>query len=376
MAQIDTSFYQRQPTLAEGAGSLVQGLQNYKNMQMQDIARQNALAQQQDMERKRRQQQAFTQDFKDMGYQQGVSDPREIQDLYAEHFPMKHAEMQMKQQMSQDPYAMQRLALQQQRLQQGQERLGLQQSAEQRRSTYAPLNFKLKQKQIDSAIKGRNFNQAAKLEDQRIAMLSHNQSLEDEQWERDYKTNKSEFEYKRKQEQLLGEIPNIVAKNYIGGSNVGGKNLTPENVKTITAGTEGASKILDNTDKLMDLLNKHGLEQLPGAEREQMKTLIGNIALQYKSKEFANLGVLTGPDLDILLSVTGDPTSFTALTADIQKQKLGQFREGLINGYNKALLTRGFNPVNPDELSSMGVVKSSPSVVKSAIQRAKERRGN
>lgn len=368
MAQIDTSFYAPRRGGLDALSAMADSMRSQGQMQRQqkfdEISFQKAEADRIERERQarlrdeqERREGAFRQDFQDMGYQSGLSNPMEIQDLYAEHFPMEVARQQMKR----DPNEERRIRLQEERLAQGADRLVLQESAEQRKQKYAPLNFQLKQKSIDSAIKGRKFSQASKLIDQQMVMTRHNQTIEDQEWERNYKLTRSEFEYGKKQEQLLGEIPNIVAKNYIGGSSVGGKNLTPENVKTLTSGTEGASRILNNTDKLMVMIDKHGLEQLPGAEREQMKTLIGSIALQYKSKEFANLGVLTGDDLKILLSVTGDPTSFTALTADIQKQKLGEFREILINGYNKALLTRGFNPIDADELSSMGVTSSGAS---------------
>jgi hypothetical protein len=97
-----------------------QARQSAQQSKLADIAIQNKLLQQEQQKQTLGRQQAFRQDVQDMGYTPGMSDPREIQDLYAEHFPMEYAQKIM----SRDPLSQQRLELEKQRLEQGQQRIG------------------------------------------------------------------------------------------------------------------------------------------------------------------------------------------------------------------------------------------------------------
>jgi hypothetical protein len=183
---------------------------------------------------------------------------------------------------------------------------------------------------------------------------------EERDWNREWSRNKTPYEYGQKQTQLKGQIPSVVRDNYRGtlaeGAQ-GAQDLTPQAVKDITGASEGASKILRSTNKIIDMVNDEGLALLPGKRKAKMETLISDMALTYKGVDFAGLGVLTGPDLDILLNIMGNPTSFAGLTADIQNEKLNEFRDLLISGYNKKLDTRGFNPITPEQISGFGGTK-------------------
>ena len=335
------------PTMAQGLQSIAGGMQNIKQARLADIAQQQSVLKLQQAQEQAERQQGFRQDFQDMGYTPGVSDPRELTDLYAEHFPMQVAQQEMQNQMKAgDPYAERKLLLREQ--------------AEVRRGEQFGLNkvkAKLYEKRINQAEKRGDFTMAAKLRDEIFREKKYLSDEEDRKWKNDFQFRKGERDYGIRQNELVGQVPSIIRGNYRGRAsteNPTGQDLTPENVKTLTTATEGASKILDNTNQLLTLIDKYGLEKLPTSEQARMKTLIGNIALQYKGKDFANLGVLTGPDLDILMSVTGDPTSFSALSSDIQGQKLRQFKSGLISGYNKTLISRGFDPIDPEVLGGMG----------------------
>ena len=363
--------------LVKGANAGFQGYQQgsqFSNqMQMQDIARQNAMMKQQELQRQLAQQQAFRQDFQDMGYQQGVSDPREIQDLYTEHFPMQVAEQQMR--ALSDPYAQQKIQLRQQAEERRLQQLGLnQQKVDLSGQRIEALNKKL--------ALAEKLGSAKLMKETRDEIFREKKLQADEadrKWKNDWQMNKSEYEYEKKQEQLKGQVPALLQENYRGtalsGSDMA-QDLTPQAVKEVTAATEGVSKILRSTDKLIDMVGDNGLQFLPGKEKARMETLLSDMALTYKGEEFAGLGVLTGPDLDILLKIMGDPTTLSATTADIQRVKLEEFRNMLLAGYNKKLDSRGFNPITPEQINSIGG-PGQPSVtpIKSAVQRAKERRG-
>jgi len=201
----------------------------------------------------------------------------------------------------------------------------------------------------------------------------------DRDWKNEWQMNKLPHQYAEKQIQLSGQVPSVLRDNYRGTIASGSDNaqdLTPLAVKEVTSATEGVSKILRSTDKLIDMVDKNGLEFLLGEGKAKMETLLSDMALTYKGEAFAGLGVLTGPDLDILLDVMGNPTKLAATTADIQLAKLKEFREMLLAGYDKKLDARGFNPISHDQIKSVGGSgKSSTTAVKSAVQRAKERRG-
>jgi hypothetical protein len=133
---------------------------------------------------------------------------------------------------------------------------------------------------------------------------------------------------------------------------------------------------LKSTDSLINMVGENGLQFLPGQEKAKMESLLSDMALTYKGPEFAALGVLAGPDMDILLKTMGDPTTLGGLTANIQKAKLNQFRDILLAGYNKKLDTRGFNPITPEQISAFGgSSKPKKSRAQLARDRAAKRKG-
>ena len=366
--------------LVKGAQAGMQGYQQgsqfANQMSMQDLARQRAVDQQQEMERKRRRDEQFRTGVQ-TAYQQQDIEPRPMNevmgDLYAQSYPKQFAEMQMK--ALSDPYAAQKMQLRQQ--------------AEDRRSEQLGLNREkvgLSGQRIENLRK--KLSLAQKLGNARLEKNTRDEIFRekkliadeaDRQWKNEWQMNKLPYEYAEKQTQLSGQVPSALRDSYRGTIASGSENaqdLTPLAVKEVTSATEGVSKILRSTDKLIDMVDKNGLEFLLGEGKAKMETLLADMALTYKGEAFAGLGVLTGPDLDILLDVMGNPTKLAATTADIQKAKLNEFREMLLAGYDKKLDARGFNPVSPNQIKSVGGSdSSSTTVIKSAVQRAKERRG-
>lgn len=77
-------------------------------------------------------------------------------------------------------------------------------------------------------------------------------------------------------------------------------------VKTEQSTIMNLHKALRNLD---DAVSKHGLEVMPGADKQTMQALMKEAQLQYK--EAANLGVLNGPDLKLIEEALGNVTSPT-----------------------------------------------------------------
>lgn len=99
-------------------------------------------------------------------------------------------------------------------------------------------------------------------------------------------------------------------------------------------------------DSLEADLTQHGSVIMPGVEKSALSTDYGNVRLQMK--ELYNLGVLNGPDLALMTSLIGDPTSFTGRInlslhpGDEQKNRvLAQLRKvrEKIQGFQQSLAT-------------------------------------
>jgi len=307
------------------------------------------------IDRQRDKERAFERDFIDMGYTQGVSNPAEISDLYSEHFPLEFAKMQMKQQYggSADPYALEKLKLRQD----AEGRRAGQQALESQKIGISKDRVQLLEEKQKFYEKMGNAKLSKEVRDELFREKKYQADEQDRSWKNEWSKNKTTYEYAQKQVQLAGQIPSGIRGNYRGTIVGGGENsqdLTPLAVKEIVGATEGVSKILRSTDKLYEMVGKNGLQVLPGKEKAKMETLLSDMALTYKGEDFAGLGVLTGPDLDILLNIMGDPTKLSGMSAEIQKTKLNEFREMLIDGYNKKLDSRGFNPVDANSIKSIG----------------------
>jgi hypothetical protein len=231
------------------------------------------------------------------------------------------------------------------------------------RTKQGAARIAMSDKQYNLAVKNQDWKQATKILDnnfrERNLFEQQTRREQTEKWRRE----KSPFEYAQLQGQLKGQMPSILQGAYRGTSSeaADGQDLTGETVKKLTAATEGVSQLLSNTDELLGMIEEHGLEYAPSQTQAKMKTILSNITLQYKGEEFAGLGVLAGPDMEILLEATGNPTQFSLLSAADQMAKMKQFRKGLIEGYNKKLMSRGFDTVDIGKLQSMGNVAGPPS---------------
>lgn len=105
----------------------------------------------------------------------------------------------------------------------------------------------------------------------------------------------------------------IDEQKYQRTAKVPGYQLGPESrpqlpeVSKFRTATVTAKNIGRMVDELLPLVNTYGIEKLPGETKAKMKSKMRE--LQLAMKEYANLGVLNGPDMMILADQIGDPTS-------------------------------------------------------------------
>lgn len=356
MNQIDTSVYGRMRRPSDELARLSQSLggyaQNYRQGKMDNLQLQQqeiALANQR---RKQEKQEDFTRRQK--AYQDALAldpmmTPETRQDLESRIFQPELLEQRLRGGLrggaKVDPFAERKMLMAEERARLAGQRLTLGQEAGIQ-----------KQQRLELAIENQDWKQTVKLSDDIARDKAAERLAEDRRWTNEFKLNKGPREYAQVQGELLGQVTPMVRANYRGtaAESLQGKDLTPENIKVLTTATEGTSKILESTDLLLAMVEKHGKEVLPSEEKAIMQSLISDIGLTYKGTDFANLGVLNGPDLEILLKIMGDPTSLTTMPANQQKAKLSTFRDILLKGYNKKLDARGFDPLTPEQIISVG----------------------
>lgn len=101
-------------------------------------------------------------------------------------------------------------------------------------------------------------------------------------------------------------------------------------------------------DKLDSAIGKYGTRLLPGEENALMGSLITD--LQLRAKEFQKLGVLNGPDLQLMIKQFGDPTSVKGklLGPEALKVKLKQMKALINNGFKQTAVNAGFDVNMPD----------------------------
>jgi hypothetical protein len=113
-------------------------------------------------------------------------------------------------------------------------------------------------------------------------------------------------------------------------SKLGGNNLPEGATKQVT----GAVNMVDAINNYQSVLKKYNGLALAPTTRAELSNAYNNMMLQ--AKEAYNLGVLNGPDYQILQSVVQDPNSFKGTIVDTkaligQSNALGKTAENTIN---------------------------------------------
>jgi hypothetical protein len=112
-----------------------------------------------------------------------------------------------------------------------------------------------------------------------------------------------------------------------------------EVAKKTTAALESAEAIMDNVKQIENLFAKHGTREVldRGAVAAEESARRG---MQLQLKELFNLGVLNGPDLDLLNEFTGKDFFFALTTTDANKKAKLQGVRNYVESKIKASLKR------------------------------------
>jgi hypothetical protein len=136
-------------------------------------------------------------------------------------------------------------------------------------------------------------------------------------------------------------------------SQVGGWKLsegatpTMDDAKKFKSGVSAARGLLVNLNEYQSLVEKYGSE-VGGKVAQRMDSLARDIQLAAKNEDLYGLGVLTGPDLQILEDIISAPTGLGAkldpMSGSRAANKTQQFREMLNSKINAKAKTFGFEP--------------------------------
>ena len=77
--------------------------------------------------------------------------------------------------------------------------------------------------------------------------------------------------------------------------------------------TAEANNLVKSLTRLKELVKNHGPYEYGGEAGAEMKSLVRDIQLQSKGPAMYQLGVLAGPDMEILEDITSDPESFSSM---------------------------------------------------------------
>lgn len=132
--------------------------------------------------------------------------------------------------------------------------------------------------------------------------------------QRNTKTGKVEGEKPPKGQTIsLGSDGSLTITDGVGGANPGG--LTNANTTEAQKASMAYDALVAGLDDYEAVFNRTGGAVVPGADKDALMT--ARRGLQLQMKELFNLGVLNGPDLDLLDSMLVDPTSATNVALDV-----------------------------------------------------------
>jgi hypothetical protein len=151
-------------------------------------------------------------------------------------------------------------------------------------------------------------------------------------------------------------------------------------VKALRNAAAASKTLLDNVEKMKNLVSKYGSFEAGGVGGAEMKALARDIQLDAKNEDLYKLGVLTGKDLNILEDIIADPSSISSLfTRDkTRESELDTFTNSIKSRLKNKAETLGYadrlnnkNIQNQDKRSGLfdnaanaGDAKSKPKALK------------
>ena len=312
MAQIDTSMYRRAPSAYDAMSGIAQNIGSYSdsmrqnklsdlsmrqsefnlsNSQREAQIREDKIAEAKRLKQiEEQKRQEFMAQYQTAQMEGGEQlSPEAVQEIYANVYPEKYAQQQMK-----NPMAMLEYERKMEAQKLSKERLSLQKDEAKRRikkdsfmEDYRNKTLKWKSKNYDRGVYEYETSLAEKIRDQ--------------DW--------TESAPEREQLQLLAKITPELQK-----FKKAGKRLDTIEVRKINEGTSATGNLLSLTGELTRMVKKDGLQRVKGAKKAKMDSAVRSIATSLNSQMFVNSGVMSQGEFDNMKAMVGDPTEWTNLT--------------------------------------------------------------
>ena len=121
---------------------------------------------------------------------------------------------------------------------------------------------------------------------------------------------------------------------------------------TLKTANQSKDILFRQLDELDELVRKKGTEFGFGTDQSRMEQLATNIMLN--AKELENLGVLNGPDVDVLRAQLIDPTSLTAQfrSNETVRKSFAGYKKYIADRVNATAEARGYRAASASEGSS------------------------
>lgn len=165
-----------------------------------------------------------------------------------------------------------------------------------------------------------------------------------------------------KAKQKAGKAADPNRYNVPGAIYDGGTTLKPDEVKKVRSIVSNVNPIVTNIRKAQaKLKNASAKDYLDPTFRREVSGLLNDAKLTYKSDAFAQLGVLTGPDLEILDAVISDPFSIKGMASGPQAvaQSYDRAIEQIKTRIESGLAPFGYRP-DPSLFEVKGQTQQAP----------------
>ena len=211
MAQIDTSIYNRIQRPGQALSNIAQGVQGYRQNQMNSVSMQQQNLKLQEQQRK----QAKAEDFKrrQVHYQQALSldpmmSPEARQDLESRIFQPEMLEQRLRGG-GVDPFSLRKMELAEAEAKQKAERLRL---AKERLGLAKETNEQ-KKVRLQETIDSQDWRESVKITDDIARDVAQAETIANRKWTNEFKLNKGPREYAQVQTELQGQIPSMIRSN-------------------------------------------------------------------------------------------------------------------------------------------------------------------
>ena len=344
MNRIDTSIYRDSygPSFSQGLESLATGMNSIKQSKLADLAMKQrqlefeqaqAKAEQEEIERKRqeqlmRQEEARNAEFMaqyqtaQMEGEEQLS-PEKIQEIYANVYPDKYAEMQVENALRQssNPMAMLEYERKMANQEMARERLELQKKEAERRKKKDSYMESYREKNL--AWKQKNYDRSVYEFDTMLA-----EKIRDQDWDESSK--------EREQLELHQKIAPVIQKFKMPN-----KKLDVIEVRKINEGTSATGNILALSENLRSQVDKFGLEKIKGKNKAKMQSTVRALATSLNNPMFVNSGVMSEGELENLKAMVGDPTDWMALSKDEVYARMDSLQDFVKSKYVNSLNAYG-----------------------------------